>query len=171
MMSLHRPTSTSAAPTAVPPPSLSPLQEEVQNSPRPTLPAWRKRWGRTPTARRLFALLASAALSMGATTAWAEPSAQAEVPQKVQRLDVNKATLAQLCTLPGVGEKRAQAIIDFRNRRPFTRLSQLLLVRGIGKKTLRRLRPLLVVAPKRRRGRPVQPKQVSMHTAPQQNGG
>ena len=73
--------------------------------------------------------------------------------------------------MPAFFVEGSQAIIDFRNRRPLTRLSQLLLVRGIGKKTLRRLRPLLVVEPKPRRGRPVQAKRPGASASSQQSGG
>ncbi len=60
-------------------------------------------------------------------------------------LDINRASVDELCTLPGIGRKRAQTIVEYRKRRPFTRLTQLLRVRGIGKKTLRRLKPLVHV--------------------------
>ncbi len=92
------------------------------------------------------------------------PSVTAENPSNTKdddgssraSLDLNRATIDELCTLPGIGRKRAQTIVDYRKRRPFTRLTQLLRVRGIGKKTLRRLKPLVHVerpVPARGRGR------------------
>lgn len=60
-------------------------------------------------------------------------------------LDLNGATVDQLRSLPGVGPKRAEAIVELRQKRPFTRVTQLLEVRGIGKKTLERLRPRIRV--------------------------
>lgn len=62
-----------------------------------------------------------------------------------KRVDMNSADVKTLTTLPGIGQKRAESIINYRQRRPFTRVSQLLNIRGIGRKTLRRLRPLIVV--------------------------
>lgn len=61
------------------------------------------------------------------------------------RLDLNHASVAQLCELPGIGQKRATAIVDRRKKHPFTRISQLLEVKGIGRKTLAKLRPLLFI--------------------------
>jgi competence protein ComEA len=62
-------------------------------------------------------------------------------------IDINRASLGELCQLPGIGPKKAEAILAFRAKRPFTRLSQLLEVKGIGPRTLQRLRPLLTVGP------------------------
>ena len=60
----------------------------------------------------------------------------------IVQLDVNTATAEELCRLPGIGPKKAAAIVK---RRPYRRLSQLLEVRGIGKRTLARLKPYLKV--------------------------
>lgn len=61
------------------------------------------------------------------------------------QIDLNRADVAELCRLPGIGPKRAEAIVKLRRKKPFTRISQLLQVRGIGHKTLKRLRPLLYI--------------------------
>ncbi len=63
------------------------------------------------------------------------------------RVELNSASVSELCTLPGIGPKKAEAIVAFRERRPFTRVTQLMLVKGIGRRTLERLRPLVFVAP------------------------
>jgi competence ComEA-like helix-hairpin-helix protein len=60
-------------------------------------------------------------------------------------VDLNSATVEQLQKLPGIGPKKAEAIIAARNRRPFTRVTQLLEVRGIGKRTLDRLKPFVTI--------------------------
>ena len=62
-----------------------------------------------------------------------------------KRVNMNTADVKTLTTLPGIGQKRAESIVHYRSKRPFTRVSQLLNIRGIGRKTLRRLRPLIVV--------------------------
>ena len=62
-------------------------------------------------------------------------------------IDLNQADLAALCELPGIGPKKAKAILEYRSRRPFTRPSQLVNVKGIGRKTMKRLLPLIEVAP------------------------
>ena len=72
-------------------------------------------------------------------------SAGTEAPTPV--VNVNAATVDELCSLPGIGRKKAEAIIALRTRRPLTRVTQLLQVKGIGPKTLQRLKPRLSVAP------------------------
>jgi competence protein ComEA len=62
-------------------------------------------------------------------------------------VELNSASADQLCTLPGIGPKKAEAIIAFREKQPFTRVTQLLRVRGIGMRTLERLRPHIYVGP------------------------
>ncbi len=62
------------------------------------------------------------------------------------RVVLNLATSAELTTLPGVGAKRAEAILALRTRlKGFRKLSDLLRVKGIGVKSLRKLEPKLVL--------------------------
>ena len=61
-----------------------------------------------------------------------------------QRLNPNTAARDQLMQLPGIGEKTALAIIE---GRPYRRLEDLLQVPGIGPVTLRKIGPLLEIAP------------------------
>jgi len=61
---------------------------------------------------------------------------------------LNTATVADLRTLPGIGEKRAQAIMSLRDKlKKFHRVQELRRVRGIGAKTLQRLAPKLLIDP------------------------
>lgn len=61
-------------------------------------------------------------------------------------VDINRATVEELDTLPGVGPTTAQAIIDHRNRNgPFRSVEDLAKVRGIGPAKLAELRPLVTV--------------------------
>lgn len=69
----------------------------------------------------------------------------APAPAVVRVIDLNTASAAQLCTLPGIGPKKAEAILARRAKKPFVRVTQLLEVKGIGPRTLARLRPLLIV--------------------------
>jgi comEA protein len=63
------------------------------------------------------------------------------------RLDLNEASAGELMALPGIGEKRALAIIAWRDANgPFRCVDDLDEVRGIGPATLARLRPFVSVS-------------------------
>ena len=79
-----------------------------------------------------------------------EPPVDKGKAASVDVVDLNQASAVELCTLPGIGPKKAEAILALRNKRAFTRVTQLLQVKGIGPKTLARLKArvrLGVVAP------------------------
>lgn len=61
-------------------------------------------------------------------------------------IDLNRATESDLVSLPGIGHSKARAILAYRDQRGgFTAVEQLGEVKGIGAKTLGRLRPLVRV--------------------------
>lgn len=60
-------------------------------------------------------------------------------------IDINMAPPEDLEVLPGIGEKLAQRIIEYRKRHGgFRRIEDLREVKGIGKKRMERLRPLIM---------------------------
>lgn len=65
------------------------------------------------------------------------------------KLNLNTAGAEQLDELPGIGPSRAQAILELRQRLggKFRSADQLLEVKGIGEKTLEKIRPLVTVEP------------------------
>ena len=86
-------------------------------------------------------------------------AAQAGAPEEGSRaaINVNTAPVAELISLPGIGPKKAQAIILYREAHgPFQTVDDLIQVKGIGPKTLEKLRPLVTVGtPGRKNSRAV----------------
>ncbi|HVA49076.1 MAG TPA: helix-hairpin-helix domain-containing protein [Pirellulales bacterium] len=67
-------------------------------------------------------------------------------PKRIARflVDVNQADWPELAQLPGIGQTLAQRIVTSRQERgPFLDHSELRRVRGIGPKTLEKMRPYL----------------------------
>lgn len=66
--------------------------------------------------------------------------------ESAERVNLNTADMAELEQLHGVGPKTAQAIMDFRDAQgEFTSPDQLLAIKGIGEKTLAKMRNQIVV--------------------------
>ncbi|HEY6099448.1 MAG TPA: helix-hairpin-helix domain-containing protein [Anaeromyxobacter sp.] len=64
-----------------------------------------------------------------------------------ERIDLNRATVSELMRVPGVGEKKAQAIVALRQRQPFRRPEDVLAVKGLGPAWFAKVKANLVVAP------------------------
>lgn len=63
-----------------------------------------------------------------------------------QRVDINRAEVWLLQALPGIGETRAQAIVDYRTRNGlFRSVDDLIKVPGVSSGTLERIRPLITI--------------------------
>lgn len=60
-------------------------------------------------------------------------------------ININTATIAELDTLPGIGPAIANRIVEFRNQQPFTKIEDIMLVKGIGKKKFAKLQERITV--------------------------
>ena len=62
-------------------------------------------------------------------------------------VNLNTATQAQLVSLPGIGPKAAQRIIEYRQKNGnFKKPEDLMNVKGIGEKSFLKLKPLVVIS-------------------------
>lgn len=101
--------------------------------------------------KTVFAL-ALAALTLGSVPALRAESAvrpaQSETAAAKSSgvVNINEASAEQLERLPGIGPSRAQAIVTFRKTHPFKRPEDLQRIKGLGKKTWNRLRPLIALS-------------------------
>jgi competence protein ComEA len=64
-----------------------------------------------------------------------------------ERVDLNRATVSELMRLPGLGLKKAQAIVALRLRQPFRRMEDVLAVKGLGPAWFAKVKANLVVTP------------------------
>jgi competence protein ComEA len=64
-----------------------------------------------------------------------------------EKVDLNRASVAELMRLPGIGRKRAEAIAALRARKPLRRAEDVAEVKGISPQWVARNRALLEVAP------------------------
>ena len=82
-----------------------------------------------------------------------QPEAPDRAAELADRIDPNTAGWQDLAALPNLGEKRAKAIVEFREshlatRHPvFTSADDLLAIRGIGVATVTKIKPYLVFQP------------------------
>ena len=91
--------------------------------------------------------LVGALLVMILAVAAAVPSAAAAPQTTTEKINVNTASSEELTTLPGIGKAYADRIVEYREKNgPFKKVDDLLNVRGIGEKTLERIRDRVTVA-------------------------
>jgi competence protein ComEA len=63
-------------------------------------------------------------------------------------INLNTATSAQLATLPGIGPKTADLVVQYRSKNgAFKKIEELMNVRGIGEKSFLKLKSRITVTP------------------------
>jgi len=72
--------------------------------------------------RKVFFVLAIATLSLFA------------------KVDINNAGVEELSTIKGIGKKRAEAIVKYREEHCFKDVSELVNIKGIGKKIVEKIK-------------------------------
>jgi len=99
-----------------------------------------------------MAVIPAAAAQQSKSTSSAAPkpaSAAKAAPAPSAPININTATQAQLESLPGVGAKAAQRVLEYRKQNgSFKKVEDLMNVKGFGEKTFLKLKPLLTVSEK-----------------------
>ena|SRR5262245_6341029 len=65
-------------------------------------------------------------------------------------INLNTATAAQLESLPGIGVRTAERIVEYRQKNgSFKKVEELMNVQGVGEKSFLKLKPLITVTPQK----------------------
>ena len=95
----------------------------------------------------VLAICGTVLMTSPALTASAQ-APQAEVQAASKAINLNLATVDQLETLPGIGRKTAERIVEHRTKNGnFKKVEELMNVKGIGEKSFLKLKPMIVVTP------------------------
>jgi competence protein ComEA len=91
----------------------------------------------TATKKMVFLCIALTMVMAFSPTLWAKDAG---------KIDLNKATAAELSQLKGIGMKYAEKIVEFRDKNgPFKQVEDLLKVQGIGPKILEKNKDRITV--------------------------
>lgn len=107
------------------------------------------------TGKVLLCSTAAALLLLAGTVAFSVPFRQSDYrvtasepfdAQRMEQVELNSAGMEALCSLPGVGEKKAKAILDYREEHgPFSSIEELDQVDGISTKSIEAWRSRLYI--------------------------
>ena len=96
------------------------------------------------------ALVLVAALTCIASPLFAQRTTKPPVAATLVSTDtinLNTATAAQIATLPGIGAKTADLVVQYRTKNgPFKKIEEIMNVRGIGEKSFLKIKDRLTVA-------------------------
>ncbi len=97
----------------------------------------------------VIALGVTGLLAMPALAGPMQSAPAAQTAPAAPAINLNTATVEQLETLPGIGRKTAELIVQHRTQSGgFKRIEDLMNVKGIGEKSFLKLKPLVTVAAK-----------------------
>lgn len=74
-----------------------------------------------------------------------EATSQVAGEEISNKININTATLEQLDSLPGIGPVYAQRIIDYRKKKSFSSLEEIMEIQGIGEKTFEKFKDLICI--------------------------
>jgi len=100
-----------------------------------------------------FVLMAVLALShptpsLAQTAKPAKTTKPAVAAASTEIINLNTATAAQIATLPGIGPKTADLIVQYRQKNgPYKKVEEIMNVKGIGEKSFLKLKSRLTVTP------------------------
>ena len=96
--------------------------------------------------RMIMAAVAAIALSATALSAQTKTPAPKPAATATAPVNLNTATAEQLATIPGVGPRMAERIIDYRQKNGgFKKIEDLMNVSGVGEKSFLKMKPLITV--------------------------
>jgi competence protein ComEA len=100
--------------------------------------------------RRLSLVLGTVLAVLIATAPAASAQEKAEKPKPAASsatpINLNTATAAQLETLPGIGTRTAQLIVEHRQKNGnFKKVEELMNIKGIGEKSFLKIKPMVTV--------------------------
>ncbi|HXD17273.1 MAG TPA: helix-hairpin-helix domain-containing protein [Vicinamibacterales bacterium] len=96
--------------------------------------------------RIMMAAIAAIALSAPSLIAQTKVPAPKPAATATAPVNLNTATAEQLATIPGVGPKMAERIIDYRQKNGgFKKVEDLMNVSGVGEKSFLKMKPLITV--------------------------
>ena len=98
----------------------------------------------------ILGIAVSAAVASAQNKATTSKAAATVTATATAPVNLNTATVEQLATIPGVGPKMAERIIDYRQKNGgFKKVEDLMNVSGVGEKSFLKMKPLITVgAPK-----------------------
>jgi len=94
--------------------------------------------------KKLFGIL-GLVIVMALTTPVTFAKDNVKVKQTV-KININSASVEQLCSIKGIGTKKAQSIVDFRKTNgKFKKVEDIMLVKGIGEKMFAKIKNKITI--------------------------